>query len=399
MKRIFNVFIVFFFCLLAGAQTEIWRTQMNIWHNGEMISVRDVTDIDSVTFGIPPEPEQVEVLLRGISIDTYYGGPISRVNGTEPYVISLLNPVGDVTYGIELASAPNNLAAPSAGTYSVVDNIETVGQAWVSRQTLPEEGNVLQVQPAYMGNVVISGEMSSLEITVDAVWPDGHREKLHYSGEATVSENKYEMYSEYEQLNVTSMVLDNQYSSYNFYEFIPSSSTYEAQGQLSAVIESPQYTDGIIQIKLSYLFAGENKEAQMMPTGEFPFYNMYQNGVAPTLDCIMASDYSVYQMNNAGYYLFYSEIYTITADGVTNIFYPQTGTLKIEAGSAEGSMKFTLDATSFNGSTFKGSFELPAYNSSYGVPRRLAPKMKSEWNTYLLTKGTFPIVKYREYLK
>lgn len=170
---------------------------------------------------------------------------------------------------------------------------------------------------------------------------------------------------------------------FNLYTFQPKEGESPAQGLLSAVVSSPQYPNGVMQLLLSYLFVGANKDATTLPTGEFPFYNMYKDGEA-TGDCVTASDYYVY-LNMGGGNLFVSEIYTFTAaGGLANIFYPQTGTLKIEAGTTEGSMKFTINATSFNGSTFQGTFELPEYvEQPTSAPQRLAPKADPAWKTYL----------------
>lgn len=332
---------------------------------------------------------QVEVALAGILVDTYYGKSFPIVEETEAYTLILTNEQAGTTYSVSLASYPNDLAAPAAATYKIVKEIAAAEQATVTK-VIGEGESAVEVS-AESGELVIAGNASEMEITLTIALADGDNEKLHYKGSATVVEYKWEMVSEQEELNITSMTLENsaENSKYNFYAFTASSSEYSAQGQLSAVVESPQFTNGIMQIMLCYLFAGDNKDAQTMPTGEFPFYNMYQNGEA-TSDCVTASDYYIYLMNSSGYNLFFSEIYAITANGVADIFYPQTGTLKIEAGSAEGSMKFTIDATSFNGSTFKGTFELPEYVQSSSAPQRLAPKAEKQWGRMLPVKE-FPV--------
>lgn len=330
-------------------------------------------------------PTQVEVALEGILVDTYYGEAFPMVEGTESYTILLTNEKENATYSVSLASYPNELAAPVAGKYTVAKQISAAEEATVTKVIGEGEGAVEVATES--GDIVIAGDAKEMEITLNIKLADGESEKLHYKGAAQVLEYKIEMYSEMDKLAITSMTLDNseENSKYNFYAFTASSSEYSAQGQLSAVVESPQFTNGIMQIMLCYLFAGDNKDAQTMPTGEFPFYNMYQNGEA-TSDCVTASDYYIYLMNSSGYNLFFSEIYAITANGVADIFYPQTGTLKIEAGSAEGSMKFTIDATSFNGSTFKGTFELPEYVQSSSAPQRLAPKAEKQWGRMLPVK-------------
>lgn len=330
-------------------------------------------------------PTQVEVALEGILVDTYYGEAFPMVEGTESYTILLTNEKENATYSVSLASYPNELAAPVAGKYTVAKQISAAEEATVTKVIGEGEGAVEVATES--GDIVIAGDAKEMEITLNIKLADGESEKLHYKGAAQVLEYKIEMYSEMDKLAITSMTLDNseENSKYNFYAFTASSSEYSAQGQLSAVVESPQFTNGIMQIMLCYLFAGDNKDAQTMPTGEFPFYNMYQNGEA-TSDCVTASDYYIYLMNSSGYNLFFSEIYAITANGVADIFYPQTGTLKIEAGSAEGSMKFTIDATSFNGSTFKGTFELPEYVQSSSAPQRLVPKAEKQWGRMLPVK-------------
>ena len=123
---------------------------------------------------------------------------------------------------------------------------------------------------------------------------------------------------------------------------------------------------------------------------------MYNGDVTgENLDFVTASDYYIYQY--AGSY--YSEIYTITSDGVTNIFFPQSGTLKIENGTTEGTMKFTINATSFNGSTFQGTFELPEHVLSSSAPQRLAPKAAPQWETYLFKDAKLPNVPYKRAIR
>lgn len=338
-------------------------------------------------------PTQVEVALEGILVDTYYGEAFPMVEGTESYTILLTNEKENATYSVSLASYPNELAAPVAGKYTVAKQISAAEEATVTKVIGEGEGAVEVATES--GDIVIAGDAKEMEITLNIKLADGESEKLHYKGAAQVLEYKMEMYTEFEKLSITSMTLDNEnYAKNNFYAFTASSSEYSAQGLLSAVVKSPQFTNGIMQIMLSYLFLGEQKDSQTLPTGEFQFYNMYKDGEAEK-DMVTASDYYIYYLNGyasvTGKYYFNSEIRTITADGVTNIFYPQTGTLKIEAGSAEGSMKFTLDATSFNGSTFKGTFELPEYvEEPSSAPQRLAPKAEKQWGRMLPVRE-FPV--------
>ena len=196
-----------------------------------------------------------------------------------------------------------------------------------------------------------------------------------------------EMYTEFEKRSITSMTLDNreEYADYNFYAFFSAADAGTAQGQLSAIVSSPQYANGIMQLQLCFIFKGTSKDATSLPAGTFEFANMYNGTMTDTnLDFVTASDYLIYYINDGSY--FFSEITTITAKGITNIFYPQEGTLAIAEGSAEGTMKFTIDATSFNGSTFKGTFELPEYVPSSSVPQRLAPKAAKQWGRMVPVK-------------
>ena len=124
-----------------------------------------------------------------------------------------------------------------------------------------------------------------------------------------------------------------------------------------------------------------------LPTGTIPFANMYNGSMSDAnLDFVTASDYYISLLNYYGSSYFFSEIYTIGTEGIISTLYPQEGTLTIEEGSAEGTMKFTIDATSFNGSTFKGTFELPEYVPSSSVPQRLAPKAAKQWGRMVPVK-------------
>lgn len=330
-------------------------------------------------------PTQVEVALEGILVDTYYGEAFPMVEGTESYTILLTNEKENATYSVSLASYPNELAAPVAGKYTVAKQISTAEEATVTKVIGEGEGAVEVATES--GDIVIAGDAKEMEITLNIKLADGESEKLHYKGAAQVLEYKMEMYTEFEKLSITSMTLDNreEYSDYNFYAFYSAADAGTAQGQLSAIVSSPQYANGIMQLQLCFIFNGTSKDATSLPAGTFEFANMYNGTMSDTnLDFVTASDYLIYYFNDGTY--FFSEITTITAEGISNIFYPQNGTLKIEAGATEGTMKFTIDATSFNGSTFKGTFELPEYVSSSSAPQRLAPKAEKQWGRMVPVK-------------
>lgn len=345
------------------------------------------------------EVEQMEV--SNILVDTYYGESI--VDGTEAYTLILTNEQAGTTYNVSLASYPNDLAAPLEGAYTIVDELTTADQATITK-VFGEGEDAVEVA-GESGTLVISGNASNMEVTINITLADGEREKLHYSGPVQVEEYKWEMVSEHEILNVISMTLENSadYAESNYYYYLPTSSDYPAQGQLSAVVSSPQYPNGIMQIILGFLFNGDQQSAVTLPVGEYPFVNMYK-GEGTDLDFITASDYLIYLWKDYygstnGYY-FSSEISTITSDGsITNIFFPQSGTLKIENGTTEGTMKFTINATSFNGSTFQGTFELPEYVESSSAPQRLTPKAAPQWNTYLLKDAKLPNVPYKRAMR
>ena len=343
-------------------------------------------------------PTQVEVALEGILVDTYYGESFPVVAETEAYTLILTNEQAGTTYSVSLASYPNDLAAPVEGTYTIVKEIAAAEQATVTK-VIGEGESAVEVS-AESGELVIAGNASEMEITLTIALADGDNEKLHYKGSATVVEYKWEMVSEQEELNITSMTLENSadYAKFNYYYFLPASSEYKAQGQLSAVVSSPQYPNGIMQIMLGFLFNGDQQSAVTLPVGEYPFVNMYK-GEGTDLDFITASDYYIYLINSYGGSYFSSEIYTITSDGGTNIFFPQSGTLKIENGTTEGTMKFTINATSFNGSTFQGTFELPEYVEPSSAPQRLAPKAAPQWNTYLFKNAKLPNVPYKRAMR
>lgn len=336
------------------------------------------------------QPTQIEAKLGGIIVDTYYGEAFSIVENAEAYTIIFTNEKENTTYSISLSSYPNKLAAPVEGKYAVVKEISTTEQAAVTK--IIGEGEDAVKVSAENGDVTITGTAAEMEITATIKFADSEKQgKLHYKGAVQVKPFPMEMYLENEKLTITSMTLDQseENAKYNLYTFMPKKGDVPAQGELSAIVSSPQYPNGFMQLILSYLFKGENKDATKLPTGEFPFYNMYKDGEA-TGDCITASDYLIYDANRygqiTGQYYFSSEIYTITANSLTNIFYPQTGTLKIEAGSKEGTMKFTINATSFNGSTFKGTFELPERVAPTSAPQRLAPKADKQWGRMLPVK-------------
>ncbi len=330
-------------------------------------------------------PTQVEVALEGILVDTYYGEAFPMVEGTESYTILLTNEKENATYSVSLASYPNELAAPVAGKYTVAKQISAAEEATVTK-VIGKGESAVEVS-AESGELVIAGNASEMEITLTIALADGDNEKLHYKGATQVLQYRIEMYTELEQLSITSMTLEDrdEYANYNFYAFFSAADAGTAQGQLSAVISSPQYASGVMQLQLCFIFNGTSKDATSLPVGTFEFANMYNGTMTDTnLDFVTASDYLIYYINDGSY--FFSEITTITAKGITNIFYPQEGTLAIAEGSAEGTMKFTIDATSFNGSTFKGTFELPEYVPSSSVPQRLAPKAAKQWGRMVPVK-------------
>ena len=366
-------------------------------HQFAILYIYNRNDVGTIDNWEEIEDKVTEVSLKGnIWVDTYYGESFPIVDETEAYTLILTNEQAGTTYSVSLASYPNDLAAPVEATYTIVDELTTADQATVTKVIGEGEGAVEVA--AESGTLVISGNASNMEITLNIALADGDHETLHYSGQVQVEENKWEMVSEQEALNITSMTLETSedYAMYNYYYFVSASSEYPARGQLSAIVSSPQYPNGIMQILLSFLFNGTQQNATALPVGTYPFANMYNGDVTgENLDFVTASDYYIYQY--AGSY--YSEIYTITSDGVTNIFFPQSGTLKIENGTTEGTMKFTINATSFNGSTFQGTFELPEYVEPSSAPQRLAPKAAPQWNTYLLKDAKLPNVPYKRAMR
>lgn len=339
------------------------------------------------------EDKATEVSLKGnILVDTYYGEVFSVVEETETYTMVLENQAEGCTYSISLASYPNDLAAPVEGTYTVVREIDAAEQVTITK--FFGEGEDAVEVAAESGTIVISGNAFNMDITINITLADGTTEQLHFSGQVQVGEKKWEMISEQEMLNITSMILDESYSEYNFYYYVAKNSDYSAQGKLSAVVTSPQYPNGLMQILLYFLFTGEQQNATSLPVGTYPFANMYNGDVTgESQDFFTASDYYICLLNNNGYSLFSSEIHTMTTDGTTtNIFYPQSGTVKIEQGTTLTKMKFTINATSFNGSTFQGTFELPEYVEPSSAPQRLAPKTAPQWETYLFKNAKLPNV-------
>ncbi len=372
-------------------------------HQFAILYIYNRNDVGTISNWEEIEDKATEVSLKGnILVDTYYGESFPIVDETEAYTLILTNEQAGTTYSVSLASYPNDLVAPLEGTYTIVDELTASEQATITK-VFGEGENAVEVA-GESGTLVISGNASNMEITLNIALADGDHETLHYSGQVQVEEHKLEMVSEHEILNVISMTLENSadYAESNYYYYLPTSSGYPAQGQLSAVVSSPQYPNGIMQIMLGFLFNGDQQSAATLPVGEYPFVNMHK-GEGTDLDFITASDYYIYLINDYyGYYCYFSsEIHTITADGITtNIFFPQSGTLKIENGTTEGTMKFTINATSFNGSTFQGTFELPEYVESSSAPQRLAPKAAPQWNTYLLFKDAkLPNVPYKRAMR
>ena len=330
-------------------------------------------------------PTQVEVALEGILVDTYYGESFPVVAETEAYTLILTNEQAGTTYSVSLASYPNDLAAPVEGTYTIVKEIAAAEQATVTK-VIGKGESAVEVS-AESGELIIAGNASDMEITLNIALADGDNEKLHYKGSAIVAEYKWESADEYEQLNITSMTVNEELSDYNLYYFTPKEGETVAQGQLSAVVTSPQYPNGMLQLILCFMFNGDQQNAASLPTGTIPFANMYNGSMSDAnLDFVTASDYYISLLNYYGSSYFFSEIYTIGTEGIISTLYPQEGTLTIEEGSAEGTMKFTIDATSFNGSTFKGTFELPEYVPSSSAPQRLAPKAAKQWGRMVPVK-------------
>lgn len=366
-------------------------------HQFAILYIYNRNDVGAIDNWEEIEDKVTEVSLKGnILFDTYYGEVLSVVEETETYTMVLENQAEGCTYSISLASYPNDLAAPLEGTYTVVGELVAVEQVTVTK--VSGEGAVEIA--AESGTLVISGNASNMEITLNITLPDGTTEQLHFSGQVQVEENKWELISEHEIWNITSMTLDEseENSNNNFYYYVAQNGDIPAQGQLGAFVTSPQYPNGNLQLILCFLFLGEQQDAATLPVGTYPFLNMYKGEDPTGKDFVTASDYYVY--NSYGYSCFFSEIHTMTADGTTtNIFYPQNGTVKIEQGTTPGKMKFTINATSFNGSTFQGTFELPEYVSSSSAPQRLAPKAAPQWNTYLFKNAKLPNVPYKRAMR
>lgn len=344
------------------------------------------------------ESELTEVSLNNILVDTYYGESFPMVEETETYTMVLENQAEGFTYSISLASYPNDLAAPVEATYVVVDELTAAEQVTVTKVSGEGAGEVA----AESGTLVISGNASNMEITLNITLPDGTTEQLRYSGQVQVEENKWEMISEHEIWNITSMTLDEseENSNNNFYYYMAQNGDFPAQGQLDAVVSSPQYPNSILQLMLGFMFNGDQQGAQTLPVGTYPFLNIYKGDDSTGKDFVTASDYCIYLLNSYGFSYFSSEIHTMTADGTTtNIFYPQNGTVKIEQGTTPGKMKFTINATSFNGSTFQGTFELPEYVEPSSAPQRLAPKAAPQWETYLFKDAKLPNVPYKRAIR
>ena len=371
-------------------------------HQFAILYIYNRNDVGTIDNWEEIEDKVTEVSLKGnIWVDTYYGEASSVVNETEAYKLILTNEQEGTTYSVSLASYPNDLVAPAEGTYTVIGEIDAAEQVTITK--IFGEGEEAVEIAAESGTLVISGNASNMEITINITLADGEREKLHYSGSVQIEEYRWEMISELETLNITSMTLDDseENSRYNFYYYMAKSSEFSAQGQLYAVVTSPQYPNGLMQILLSFLFNGTQQNATSLPVGTYSFANMYNGDVTgENQDFFTASDYYIYLLNNNGYSLFSSEIHTMTADGTTtNIFYPQNGTVKIEQGTTPGKMKFTINATSFNGSTFQGTFELPEYVEPSSAPQRLAPKAAPEWETYLFKDAKLPNVPYKRAIR
>lgn len=365
-------------------------------HQFAILYIYNRNDVGAIDNWEEIEDKVTEVSLKGnILFDTYYGEVLSVVEETETYTMVLENQAKGCTYSISLASYPNDLAAPVEATYVVVDELTAAEQVTVTK--VSGEGAVELA--AEGGTLVISGNASNMDITVDITLADGDHETLHYSGQVQVEEHKLEMASEQETLNIISMTLDESYSEYNVYYYLSKSDDSSAMGQLIAIVSSPQYPNGIMQILLSFLFNGEQHNATALPVGTYPFANMYNGSMVNTnIDFVTASDYYISRINYSAYLI--SEIYAVTTDGTTtNIFYPQNGTVKIEQGTTPGKMKFTINATSFNGSTFQGTFELSEYVEASSAPQRLAPKAAPEWETYLFKDAKLPNVPYKRAIR
>ncbi len=368
-------------------------------HQFAILYIYNRNDVGTIDNWEEIEDKVTEVSLKGnILFDTYYGEVLSVVEETETYTMVLENQAEGCTYSISLASYPNDLAAPLEGTYTVVGELVAVEQVTVTK--VSGEGAVEIA--AESGTLVISGNASNMEITLNITLPDGTTEQLHFSGQVQVEENKWELISEHEIWNITSMTLDEseENSNNNFYYYVAQNGDIPAQGLLGAFVTSPQYPNGNLQLILCFLFLGEQQDAATLPVGTYPFLNMYKGEDPTGKDFVTASDYYIYWLNSSWGSYFSSEIHTMTADGTTtNIFYPQNGTVKIEQGTTPGKMKFTINATSFNGSTFQGTFELPEYVEPSSAPQRLAPKAAPQWNTYLFKNAKLPNVPYKRAMR
>ncbi len=324
-------------------------------------------------------PTQVEAKLEGMSVLTYRGQ--SMYKDIEQYSAVFTNEANNEQYSVTLISYnTNNLKAPAEGTYTIVNELTAADQAAATK--LIGETKV-QVDS---GNVVVKGNNTEMEITMNITLSDGEKEIVHYKGAVTVEKFDYAGASEPKNpVNVT-LKADTAY-----YEFYAADDKYLAQSRIQMFDFSQRY-----HIEFFMFFQSEaNKTAQTQPTGTFTL-NMKPS---ETEDFVQIGDYAIYEdYYSQGYYPPFTTIKPFDTEGyyTGNILFPQTGTVEITQGEGDAYNIKLTDWVTYNGSKFSGEFVAQKYiekEESNSAPLKIAAKPAKTINISLINNIEFPVVK------
>lgn len=362
MKRFFISFFVFIcLCFTSSAQ-------MNIWKNGAITQTLEYSDIDSITFTSEViEPTQIELSLEGMSVLTYRGE--SMPEESEQYSAVFTNETTKEQYSVTLVSYPNELQGPNEGTYTIASDLTTNEQAAVTK--VSGETKV----EAESGNIVLKGNASEMEITMNITLADGTAEKLHYKGAVTVVENDFGGMSE--PATPVTIALNSDTAIYYFYA---AEGDYLVGQTQILMIDATQG----LQVEIFLFYQSEaNATASEQPVGTFKL----NANPTSTDDFAQVGDYFMYYYYTSimDQYPAVANIAAYDAEGNnTAIFFPQTGDIVISKGEGD-TYKITLNNfVTYNGSRFSASeFTAHKYIDSYAAPMKLAPKPEKKWNTYL----------------
>lgn len=321
-------------------------------------------------------PTQVEVKLEGMSVLTYRGESMSEES--EEYSAVFTNETTKEQYSVTLVSYPNELQGPNEGTYTIASDLTTNEQAAVTK--VSGETKV----EAESGNIVLKGNASEMEITMNITLADGTAEKLHYKGAVTVVENDFGGMSE--PATPVTVALNSDTA---IYYFNAAEGDYLAQTQIM-MVDAKQG----LQVEIFLFYQSEaNATTSEQPVGTFKL----NANPTKTEDFAQVGDYLMYYYYSSimGQYPAFANIAAYDAEGNnTAIFFPQTGDIVITKGEGDTYKIAFNNFVTYNGSKFSATeFVANKYVEKSSAPLKAAAKPMHKMNISLFNNVEVPAMK------